>query len=233
MKLYRNYFTTQELLLWATSAGVILVAFFLFDGENYLTLLASMLGVTSLIYNAKGNPIGPGLMVIFSLLYGYISFQATYYGEMITYVGMTGPMSFFSLISWLRNTVEGDHLQVKINRLGKKEIVFMVVLATIVTYGFYFILRYFHTANLPLSTLSVTTSFLAVYLTFRRSPYYAICYAANDVVLILLWLLMIPTSTSAISVMLCFMAFLVNDLYGFVNWRRLYRSQQEKMTLEG
>lgn len=34
----------------------------------------------------------------------------------------------------------------------------------------------FNTTNLIPSTISVTTSFLAVYLTFRRSPYFAISF---------------------------------------------------------
>ena len=75
----------------------------MFDRENYLTLLASLIGVTSLIFNAKGNPFGQFLMVWFSLLYGVISFSFAYYGEMLTYLGMTMPMAVFSLISWLRN----------------------------------------------------------------------------------------------------------------------------------
>ena len=40
-----------------------------------------------------------------------------------------------------------------------------------------------------LSTLSVTTNFIAAYLTFRCGPYFALAYAAKDVVLILLWTL--------------------------------------------
>lgn len=61
------------------------------------------------------------------------------------------------------------------------------MLSAVVTVVFYFILRAFHTANLLPSTISVTTSFLAVYLTARRSPLFAVAYAANDLVLILLW----------------------------------------------
>lgn len=46
---------------------------------------------------------------------------------------------------------------------------------------FYFVLEYFDTSYLIPSTISVTTSFLAVYLTFRRSSSFALAYAANDV----------------------------------------------------
>ena len=87
-----NYFTKGEISLWCISVTLIVVSFLLFDRENYLTLVASFIGVTSLIFNAKGNPFGQFLMVIFSILYGVISFAFAYYGEMITYLGMTAPM---------------------------------------------------------------------------------------------------------------------------------------------
>ena len=201
--------------------------FFLFDKENYLTLTASLIGVTSLIFNAKGNPVGQVLMVIFSILYGIISYSFSYYGEMITYLGMTMPMAVFALISWLRNPYKGNKAEVKVNHIGKKETVFMLILTAAVTVVFYFILRHFNTANLLPSTLSVTTSFMAVYLTFRRSAWYAIAYAANDIILIILWILAALSDISYISVIICFAVFLVNDLYGFISWQKMSVKQNE------
>lgn len=220
-----HYFTKGELVLWLSSVALILVSFFLFDGESYMTLAASLIGVTSLIYNAKGNPFGQLLMVVFSLLYGIISYTFSYYGEMLTYLGMTMPMAVFALIAWLRHPYQGNHAQVQVNRISRKEMVWMWLLTGIVTAVFYFVLAYFHTANIIPSTISVTTSFLAVYLTFRRSPYFALAYAANDVVLIVLWMLATQTDGRYLSVVVCFAAFLVNDLYGFVSWRQMQRRQ--------
>ena len=95
-----------------------------------------------------------------------------------------------------------------------------------VTVLFYFILEHFETANIIPSTLSVTTSFVAVYLTFRRSPYFAVAYAANDIVLIILWIMATLQDVSYLSVVICFVMFFVNDLYGFYNWKRMQRRQE-------
>ena len=227
-----QYFSKAEIALWCSSVGVILGAFFAFDGENYLTLMASLVGVTSLIFSAKGNPFGQFLMVIFSLLYGVISYTFSYYGEMITYLGMTMPMALFSLISWMKNPYNGKKSEVKVNHIGRKETVLMWVLTAFVTVLFYLILDYFYTANLLLSTLSVTTSFVAVYLTFRRNPYFAIAYAANDVILIFLWILASREESRYISVVVCFVAFLVNDCYGFFSWKQMKMRQaaEQKVT---
>lgn len=227
-KAKRRYFKTSEIVLWCISILLITISFGLFDRNNYLTLAASVIGVTSLIFNAKGNPFGQLLMVIFSLLYGIISFTFSYYGEMATYLGMTAPMAVFSLISWLKNPYSGNKSEVKINRLTLKEIVFMMILTVIVTVVFYFVLVYFNTANIIPSTISVTTSFLAVYLTFRRSACYAVAYAANDVVLIVLWILASLSDISYLSVVICFAVFLINDLYGFFSWRKMEKRQNER-----
>ena len=225
MKKLTTYFSNGELALWGSSAGLILVSFFLFDRVNFMTLAASLIGTTSLIFNAKGNPVGQALMVVFSLLYGVISYTFSYFGEMITYLGMTGPMALFALISWLRNPYNGNHAEVAVNRLENKELVLMYMLTALVTFAFYFILDYFNTANMIPSTLSVTTSFIAVYLTSRRSPYFALAYAANDVVLIILWILAAAEDISYVSVIICFVMFLVNDLYGFISWKRMEKRQ--------
>ena len=221
----KNYFSKLEITLWSSSVLLILGAFCAFDRENYLTLLASLVGVTSLIFNAKGNPLGQILMILFSLLYGIISYSFDYYGEMITYLGMTMPMAVFALISWLKNPYKGNKAEVQVNTISKKEAVLMWIGAAAVTVLFYFILEYFHTANIVPSTLSVTTSFVAVYLTFRRSPLFALAYASNDIVLIVLWIMASIYDIRYVSVAVCFVTFLVNDIYGYISWQKMKRRQ--------
>ena len=226
MKKLAAYFSKGELALWGLSSALILISFLIFDRVNTITLAASLIGSTSLILNAKGNPIGQALMIDFSLLYGLISYRYSYYGEMITYLGMTAPMALFTLISWLRHPFKGNRAEVTVNRIKLTEIYGMLALTLLVTVGFYFVLDHFETANILPSTLSVATSFIAVYLTFHRSPYFALAYAVNDVVLIVLWTLAAVEDISYLSVIICFAMFLVNDLYGFVNWKRMEQRQQ-------
>lgn len=223
----KGYFSTSEIMLWFSSGMLIIVSFCIFDRENYLTLFASLLGVTSLIFNAKGNPFGQLLMVVFSLLYGIISFTFAYYGEMITYLGMTMPMAIFALVSWLKNPYNGNKAEVKVNTISKREALYMWIGTAIITILFYYILEYFNTANIVPSTISVTTSFIAVYLTFRRSPYFAIAYAANDIVLIVLWIYASMYDVRYISVAVCFVAFFVNDIYGYISWQKRKRRQNK------
>ena len=229
MKLKRilNYFSKFELTLWISSLVVISVSFFAFDGTSYLSYVASLVGATSLIFCAKGNPIGQVLIIIFSILYGIISYSAAYYGEMLTYMCMSAPMAIYALVSWIRNPYAKGSSEVKVNRVGGREMIFLVFLTAAVTVVFYFVLKHFNTANLLTSTFSVTTSFFAVYLTARRSPYYAVAYAFNDIVLIVLWIMATVKDISYLSVIICFFVFLANDIYSFYNWRKMSKRQAE------
>ena len=220
-----NYFTTWEKVLWIGSVVLIIGSAVIFGRDGILSVIASLIGATSLLLNAKGNPVGQALSVVFAILYAIISYSFAYYGEMITYLGMTAPMALAAFISWIRNPFSKGKAEVKVNHIHRGEVVFMFVLAIIVTVIFYFILDFFNTANLIPSTISVTTSFLAVYLTFRRNQFYAIAYAANDIVLIVLWSLAAFSDISYLSVVICFVIFFANDLYGFVNWNAMRKRQ--------
>ena len=172
--------TKFEKILWIVSVCTIIISFFIFGGNAPLEMVVSIVGVTSLIFCAKGNFIGHIMGIAFSIIYGYISYTFAYYGEMITYMCMTMPMAVIALISWLKNPYNGKLTEVKVNKIGRKDVVFMTIYTIVVTVSFYFILSAFGTANIIPSTFSVTTSFMAVYLTYKRSPYYAIAYSLND-----------------------------------------------------
>lgn len=217
-----------ELSLWLFSLVTVAVSSVLSPTFDPLSLTASLIGVTALIFVAKGDPLGQILTVVFSVFYGVISYTFRYYGEMITYLGMSAPIAALAVVSWLRNPYEQGKAEVRVNRLKLPEALFLAVLTAAVTVSFYFILDFFGTANLLPSTVSVTTSFLASYLTFRRSPFYALAYAANDMILIVLWVLASVADPSYIPMIVCFAMFFLNDTYGFVNWQRMQTRQGEK-----
>lgn len=222
----KNPFSTfrfSDYALWFASLTAVCLSFFL--GAGVLHCAASLIGVTALIFVAKGHVLGQILTVAFSAFYGYISYLFRYYGEMITYLGMTTPVAVAAVVSWIRHPSEENAAEVQINRLRGREYALIVAAGITVGAAFYFILRAFGTANLFFSVISVITSFIAVWLTVRRSEYYAIAYACNDVVLVVLWTLAAAVSAENWCMVVCFAAFLVNDLYGFVLWLRRKKRQ--------
>ncbi len=217
--------TAFEWLLWLGSAAMITVSYLLAGEYDVLTLIASLIGVTALIFTAKGNVLGPVILIFFSLFYGYISFTQQYYGEIFTYVGMSAPVSAVSVITWLKNPYSSN--EVKVSKLTTKTMTVLLIATVVVTVLFYFILKVFDTASLIISTISVATSFLASMLTTLRSPFYAAAYALNDIVLIVLWIIASAGDISCITMVVCFVVFLINDLYGLINWLKMQKKQEE------
>lgn len=211
--------TKKEWGIWVGSLLIISLTSILSQTHSLLTLIAAWIGITSLIFAAKGNVWAQILMIIFSVLYGIISWQFQYWGEMITYLGMTMPMAIWSTITWIKNPAKNGR-EVAIQRLKKRHMTGIAFFGIIVTIASYYILKAFHTPNLVFSTISITTSFVAATLTMLRSSYYALGYAANDIVLIILWGLASIENPVYISVLINFVIFLFNDMYGFICWRR-------------
>jgi nicotinamide mononucleotide transporter PnuC len=216
-----------EQSLLGISVLTVLAAFLIPEEKDVLSLISSLIGVTALIFVAKGMVLGQVLTVIFAVFYGLVSWSQRYYGEMITYLCMSAPMAISAIVSWIKNPYK-DSAEVCVKRLTKKEWIFLSLSTVAVTVAFYFILNALKTANLPVSVISVTTSFFAASLTFLRSPYYALGYAANDLVLIALWIFSAVADLSYLPMVFCFVMFLFNDLYGFWNWKRMERRQREK-----
>ncbi|MCM1180978.1 MAG: nicotinamide riboside transporter PnuC [Clostridium sp.] len=210
----------KEWLLWIGSLAIVAVSNILSQDADWMTLAAAIIGVTSLIFAAKGNVWAQILMIVFSVLYGIISYRFRYWGEMITYLGMTMPMAIWSTITWIKNPSKESKNEVAIQKLSWKHIILLVFFGVIVTGGFYVILRVLHTPNIIFSTISVTTSFLAASLTMLRSSYYALGYASNDIVLIILWTLASMENPAYIPVIVNFAIFFFNDMYGFISWRK-------------
>jgi len=52
---FASYFSKGEWILWIASMTLITLSFLIFEQSGYLNLAASLIGVTSLIFAAKGN----------------------------------------------------------------------------------------------------------------------------------------------------------------------------------
>ena len=145
----------------------------------------------------------------------------------MTYLGMTLPMAVWSTITWIENPSENNGNEVQIQSLSKKHIVALCISGIIVTAVFYYILKSFNTPTIIFSTISIITSFIAASLTMLRSSYYAVWYPANDVVLIILWVLASLKDPAYIPVVVNFSIFFMNDMYGFMSWKQRELEQAE------
>lgn len=224
-----GYFSIFEICLWVGSVILIVLSSLFGGGFPILSLIASLVGVTALLFIAKGNVVGQFLCIIFACLYAVISWEQRYYGELITYLFMSLPSAVIACITWLKNPSKQSKNEVQVATVSAMKLFFILLGALLSCVLFYFILAYFHTNNLLVSTVSVATSFLASALLIVRSRLYAVAYALNDIVLIVLWTYSTLSSLDYLPMVVCFVAFLCNDLYAFYNWKRIEKRQSEQV----
>ncbi len=215
----------REWIIYISSLVVVTASNFVSGKVDIINFLGTIIGVTALIFIAKGNVFGQVLSVIFGVLYSITAIKYKYYSEIITYLGMTAPLAVISIITWFKNPYKKGENVVKIRLLSIKEGFFLIALTSAVTFVFYFVLEYLETPNLIVSTFSIATSFMASYLMVRRISYYAVAFMCNDLVLIVLWVLASFDDITYLSMVACFTAFLVNDLYAFCCWKIRERKQ--------
>ena len=218
---------TKERCIYILSLVVVVVSNFFAPQIDFVKMAATVGGVTALIFIAKGNVWGQVITVLFGILYSIAALKTRYYSEIITYLGMTAPIAIFSIVTWIKNPYEKGKNVVKIRALTVKEFFLMLLLTAVVTVVFYFILSALATPNIIVSTISIATSFAASYLMLRRISYYAIAFALNDIVLIILWSISVATDLSSLSMVACFSMFLLNDLYAFIRWK--VREKQQRI----
>lgn len=223
--------TKKEWILWIGSLMIVVISNIMTGKIDILTLAAALIGATSLIFAAKGNVWAQILMIIFCILYGIISWKFHYWGEMITYLGMSMPMAVWSTITWSKNSKKSNGSEVEIQKLNQKHIAGLWTGCVIVTFIFYEILKWLDTPNLMFSTISIATSFLAATLTMLRSSYYALGYASNDIVLIILWIIASIKDPAYFPVVVNFMIFFLNDMYGFISWKKREAKIEEKIEI--
>ena len=216
-----------SVFLWTFSMISVVLSFALSSFGDYLTFISSAVGVTALIFIANGMVLGQILTIIFATLYGIVSIIFGYWGEALTYLGMSLPAATAATISWVKNPYKDTGI-VKIRRMSTRKTVIMFLLSIPVTVIFYFALGALSTPNLVFSTLSVTTSFIAAYLSFMRSPFFALAYVLNDIVLVVLWALASAEDISYLPMVTCFTMFLFNDTYSFINWKKMQQRQLSK-----
>lgn len=217
-KLFINW-NLYEISLLTIGISCVFLSGFLCK-SSILTIMVSFLTIFCAIFQAKGKSISQIIGLIQCLLYSYLSYNNRYYGEAIINIFLLFPLYINGVISWLKNTDKETDTVIK-NKITKKEWTILFVLSLILSVSLYFLLRYFKTDKLFVSTISMVFSLFATYLVSRRSKYGFIFYIMNDFVLIVLWgSLTLFNDISLFPMLIMPIVLFLNDIYGFKIWNK-------------
>ena len=217
-KLFKDW-SKFEIFLLFSSLSIIIFSGILCN-STILTIICSITGILCALTQAKGKIVSQFIGLILVVLYSILSFENKYYGEVLIYIFIMLPLFVSGIISWIRNLNKETNI-VNENKLTKKEWIILSIISIVLFIGLYYLLKYFNTSQLFVSTLSMVTSLFATYLVARRSKYGFLFYIGNDIILFILWgmpviydnLLLIPMLINPI-------INFINDSYGWISWNK-------------
>ena len=200
---------------------------FLFKG-TWIDLGYTLLYFWTALLLAKGKYSCYIIGIISTFFYAFVSYNNSYYGEVIIAMCCTLPLMIVGLVNWLKH--QDNTNTVVIKEISKKELIIVLFSQAIMFVGYYYLLIVFNTNNLLVSTFSIVASIIATYLTARRSEYGFVGFIINDIIIITLWSIpVIGGNTNLIPVLLCPVLLLINDIYGVYNWKKIKNKQKEDL----
>ena len=134
-KIFKNW-KWWEIVFLAVSIVALTVSFVVGADKNWLSFVTSILGIISALLLAKGFVIAPFIIVVQGILYSILSYKQAYYGEMIIYLAIMIPISILSIVSWLKNRKKENDALVAVNKVKKKEFLYLYISTIIITIGY-------------------------------------------------------------------------------------------------
>ena len=224
MKLFKDWTDFEKVLLFGSIIVVSLVG--IFFKSDLLTTSCSIVGIITALLLAKGKNLGQVFGLLITILYSIVSFKNKYYGEVLIYALLMLPMYVIGIITWINHKNKKTN-SVEINSIKKKEWIIVSFVFALVFVGIYYLLKAFNTNELIVSTISVLASLFAVYLQIRRSKYSFSFYIVNDIILMFLWGIPVVRGSFILFPMLLNPTInLINDIYGFYNWKKTEKIQK-------
>ena len=219
MKKYLKSWNKFEIALLILSI-ILILGLGIYLKCGLLATIVPFIGFFSALNQAKGHVVGQIVGVLLAILYSIMSYNNKYYGEVIIYLIIILPLYISGIYTWLKNKDKKSE-KVKQNNLSGKELYSLLGINIALFVGLYFLLKYFNTNNLLVSTISMNINLTATYLLVRRSRYSFLFYLINAFILLILWglpvlkgnLLLLPMVFDAILL-------LINNIYGLHSWTK-------------
>ena len=222
-----NILKKLNLFEWILITGIItlnIILFIITKEINLIGMIASITGVISAVITAKGHISCYYWTIINIFAYGVVCFQTKIYGEVILDIIYHLPMQFVGIYIWKKHTNK-DNI-VKTRGMKIKQIAFVTLISIVGILGFGMFLKLIN-GYLPFFDSAVNVLVIvAVYLSVKRFKEVWIIYIAVNIISICMWTIaLIDNELNSLVMILMFVFYLANAVYGYINWTKLERNQ--------
>lgn len=142
------------------------------------------------------------------------------------------PIQFIGIYLWKKNktdrVVKGE--DVKVKSLSRSGWFYTILSILILTIGYGFFLKYLGGNNIWTDSATNVLSIAAQIMMLKRLTEQWILWIAVNVLSIFLWLsVLFSQGGNDFSMLVMWSAFLVNSIYGYLNWRKMYQKQMNEV----
>jgi nicotinamide mononucleotide transporter len=228
MGIFKNW--TRFEIIWLLTFTAVNIYLFIAWSDSLIGLISSISGMLCVVLVAKGKIANYYFGIVQTLTYAYIAYGYGLYGEVMLNALFYFPVQFIGIYLWKKNKTEhgvkGEDVSIK--RLSKTGWLYTILSIVIFTIGYGFFLKYLGGNNVWNDSATNVLSIAAQIMMLKRLTEQWILWISVNVLSIFLWVsALVAQGGNDFSMLVMWSAFLVNSIYGYINWRRLYSKQTQ------
>jgi nicotinamide mononucleotide transporter len=221
--------------VWLGLSTLTLVVLELIWHDQWLGFISAITGILCVVLAAKGKRATFYFGIVNAITYAIVAFGYHLYGEAMLNALFYLPTQFIGLYLWSRHrknaveAVNGEDIFTR--RLSLKQWLIGTPIVLAATGGYILFLAQLNAAQIHLDGVAVVLSITAQVLMLMRFAEQWVLWIVVNVITIALWTVTLAQSGgNDYALLVMWIAYLVNSVYGYVNWRRL--SDPKRATLE-
>lgn len=212
---------------WYLILGLIInIAIAYISRSSISAVICAICSLFNAVYVAKGNILSYVFGLIATATYIFASFTQKYYSEVFVNIILLF-ITIYGFINWSGNhNQETDTITIK--KLTGKEIFISILSQVLLFYFYYRIFRYFGNSLIIVSTINLCLSVLSFYYNARMSKISFVVLIIGGIFKTVLWAVpMLRGDLTNTSILVSCLLYLVCDTYGYINWSRLEKIQND------
>ena len=230
MQLFKEWTWFER--IWLLLFSIVNVFLYLKWDSGLIGLISAMSGMLCVVLVAKGKISNFVFGIVNTATYAYISYGYGLYGESMLNALFYLPTQFIGLWMWQRhrsvNKVRDEDIEIK--RLSVKGWAIVVASVVVGAYAYMHVLMALDAQQVRIDSVAVVMSVVAqILLTLRYAEQWVLWILVN-VLSIALWVVTLSQSGgSDYSMPVMWTAFLINSIYGWINWLKLQQGKAVQM----
>lgn len=229
MKKIINYFNGFE---WTLILGMVFANFITGGLGDPIGAICSITGVLCVVLVAKGKISNFAFGLVNVALYVYLAYTWKLYGEVMLNALYYLPIQFIGYFTW-KKKMSVETGTVKAKTMSGTQLVILAISSAVAVIAYAQVLIKLGGNTPYLDSTSTVLSVIAQLLMLMMFAEQWLLWIVVNVVSVAMWF--VPAMTgdaAAISMTIMWAAYLINAIYGYYNWRKMAKEEENRKGVE-